>query len=269
MAIIRDLYFYPIKSFRGFRTAELELTPNGAKWDRQWMLVDENQSFLTQRQIPGLARIGVRFEDDVALELSTPEQGVIDFGLEEQEGEALSVTVWKTQVPAFEVSSEVSQWLSDVLSRKVKLVRFSDDAYRPFPGGPTEAAPDVPRRGVRFMDQQPLLVISTASLKELEARASVSLSMSRFRPNVVIDQVPAHAEDTWPEFSVGSIRFQAIKPCSRCKITTVHPLTGEVSEEPLKTLATYRKQEKGVMFGYYYAHLNEGRLKVGAPLSLL
>jgi uncharacterized protein YcbX len=112
------------------------------------------------------------------------------------------------------------------------------------------------------------LVLSVASLKELELRAGVTLSVSRFRPNVVVDGVEAHAEDSWSGgFSVGALRFEAMHPCRRCKVTTVHPLTGQVGEEPLKTLETYRRDEKGLAFGYYFAHMNEGLLRAGSSLS--
>ncbi|MBX3022720.1 MAG: MOSC domain-containing protein [Bdellovibrionales bacterium] len=259
-AVIRDLFFYPIKSFRGLHTSELMLTKAGPLWDREWMLVDDKGVFLTQRQHPELAKIGVRFEDDAGLELSAGAQGTMDFGLEEREGPEFQVTVWKTQVPAFEVSSEVSEWLSDLLTKKVKLVRLSPNAQRTFDDA-------MPERTVRFVDAKPLLVISTASLKQLELKAGVTLAMSRFRPNIVIDGVEPHAEDGWPAFKVGSIEFKTLKPCTRCKITTVHPLTGAVSEEPLKTLSTYRRGEKGITFGQYFAHMHEGRLRAGAPVG--
>jgi len=55
------------------------------------------------------------------LELSVQEFGTCDFGLEEKEDKEFNVTLWKTEVPAFEVSGEVSEWISKVLSRKVKL----------------------------------------------------------------------------------------------------------------------------------------------------
>ena len=256
MAVIKDLYFYPIKSFRGLRTAELTFDREGPLLDRQWMLVDDKNRFLTMRQMPLLTKIGLRIVDDAAIELSTPELGVVDFGLEERESAEFKVTVWKDEVPAFEVSSEISEWLSEVTGQKVRLVRLSENAKRGF-------SAEYPERYVRFTDAMPLQVISHAALRQLELKAGVTLAMVRFRPNIVIDEVEAHAEDSWPSFTVGKMNFAAMKPCTRCKITTVHPLTGEVGEEPLKTLETYRRIEKGIAFGYYFAHMNEGKIRVG------
>ncbi len=262
MAIIKDLYFYPIKSFRGIRVPELWMDPQGPRWDREWLLVDDKNKFITQRTMPLLAKIGLRMDEDAGIELSMAgmDEG-IDFGLQEREGDEFEVTIWKDKIPAYEVSSEVSAWLSEATGQKVKLVRLSPNAKRTF-------SEELPERTIRFADGEPVLVISQASLKDLELKAGVQLSMARFRPTIVVDEVVAYGEDHWAGFKIGSIEFKGMKPCTRCKITTVHPLTGEMGEEPLKTLSTYRTQEKGVTFGYYFAHLNEGRIRVGDSLKL-
>jgi len=262
MAIIKDLFFYPIKSFRGLRTSELFLEKQGPRFDRQWMLVDHENRFITQRTMPHLARIGLRLDEDSAIELSKPDLGTADFGLEERQGDEFQVQVWKDQVPAFEVSSEVSEWLSEVVGQKVKLVRLSENAQRSF-------SEEFPEGTVRFVDAKPVLVLSTASMKQLEERSKMNMSVSRFRPNIVIDEVLPHAEDNWSGFKVGSLEFKSLAPCSRCKITTVHPLTGDMGEEPLKTLSTYRKQDKGIMFGQYFANMGTGRMKVGDRIQLV
>lgn len=261
VAVVRDLYFYPIKSFRGIRAGELTFEPAGPKWDRAWALVDKARQVLTQRQMPELARIGVSFHDDSTMELSLPGKGGVDFGLEEREGPEVRVRVWRDEVPAYEVSSEVSQWLSAVLRQPVMLVRMSQNARRLYD-------PSKPDRPIRFVDTRPALVISTASLRQLEELAGVSVAMSRFRPNIVVDEVAAHAEDTWTDVRIGTVNFKGLNACTRCKLTTVHPLTGATGEEPLKTLATYRRTDKGIVFGYHFGHLNEGVVRRGDAVRL-
>lgn len=259
-ATIKDLYFYPIKSFRGLRVHDMQLDKFGPRYDREWMLVDQKGNMITQRTMPILAKIGVRM-DDVEIELSTQGLGSVDFGIEEHEPDEIQVAVWKDKVPALEVSREVSAWLSEFTGQKVKLVKFSPNGKR--------AIDLLPERQIHFADGYPLLVISLASLKDLERRANQTFSMSRFRPNIVIDHVPPFAEDMWSGFEAGTVKFKALKPCARCKITCTHPLTGEVGSEPLDTLYTFRRQEKGVMFGYNYAHLNEGRIHVGETIKIV
>lgn len=256
--VVQELHFYPIKSLRGLRTNELNFDLSGALYDRQWMLVDDKQTFVTQRQHPELAKIGVVF-DQYGVELSQGEHGEIDFALEEQEGPEFQVKVWKHEMPAYEVSGEVSKWFSDYLGKKVRLVRMSPNAKRLWD-------PENPQSTLRFTDQRPLLVIGRASLEQLELKAGVSIAMSRFRPNIVLNHIPAHAEDTYKSIQIEGIEFKAVKPSTRCTITTVHPLTGERGEEPLKTLATYRRGEKGITFGYYYAPVKAGAIKLGAPV---
>jgi uncharacterized protein YcbX len=103
----------------------------------------------------------------------------------------------------------------------------------------------------------------------LESKIGSTMSISRFRPNIVIDGVPAYAEDSWGRFKVGLIDFHAAGSCVRGKELGVHPLTGEVSDQPLETLSSYRKSEegKGVNFGFYYAHQTPGKIHTGQELA--
>jgi uncharacterized protein YcbX len=259
--IVKDLFVYPIKSFRGVHLNMMKVDDKGPAHDRQFLLVDEANKFLTQRQMPELAKIGLRMIDDAFIELSQTGFGEVDFGLNEHEEKEQQVTVWEDQVPAQEVNPDISGWLTEVLKKKVKLVRITDSAKRNFD-------PDAhPGRDVRFSDGTPFLVVSTASLKGLEAKAKVTLSMTRFRPNIVVDGAEAHAEDEWGGFSIGRVKFDPLHRCTRCKITTVHPLTGQVGEEPLKTLATYRRGKKGVEFGMYFAHTEIGTIRTGDAIT--
>ena len=261
MSTIKDLYFYPVKSLRGLRTNEMFFDKQGPRLDRQWLLVDKENKFLTQRTMPSLAKIGVRMIDELELELSRSDIGTTEFALEERQGDEFTVKIWKDEVPAFEVSSEVSDWVSEAVGAKTRLVRLSDNAKRTY----SEEFPD---QTVRFVDSRPILVLTTGSMKLLEEKTKMNMSVSRFRPNIVIEEAIPHAEDHWPAFKVGSLQLKTIAPCTRCKITTIHPLTGEMGQEPLKTVGTYRLQDKGVTFGQYYANVNTGRMLVGDAITI-
>ncbi|HMN70041.1 MAG TPA: MOSC domain-containing protein [Bdellovibrionales bacterium] len=259
MAKVKSLHFYPIKGFRGLSTRELWLDPDGPRYDRQWMLVNAENRFISLRSHPVLTTFGLRM-DDVEIEIARSDLGSVSFALGEHQGESFDVMTFKHPQPAFEVSGEVSAWLSEALGEKVKLVGLSPESRR-------QVSAELNHRFVRFVDSQPLLVTSQAALAELESRSGVALSMARFRPNLVLEDVPAHAEDTWSGFKIGALNFKRTKACVRCKVTTIHPLTGQGAQEPLKTLATYRRGERGITFGSYYAHLNEGRVQVGDAVS--
>jgi len=103
-----------------------------------------------------------------------------------------------------------------------------------------------------FTDGFPILVISRASLSELNGRLAVGLPMERFRPNLVIDDVGPYDEDRIHELRADGIAIRIVKPCTRCVITTTEQSTGERDGvEPLATLKSYRFNAplRGVMFG--------------------
>jgi uncharacterized protein len=95
--------------------------------------------------------------------------------------------------------------------------------------------------------------------------------MSRFRPNVVIQGAGAWAEDDWTRIRIGGLPLDVVKPCARCATTTVDQTSGTIPdhEEPLATLATFRKQPRGVMFGQNVIHREQGALCVGDPVEII
>jgi hypothetical protein len=119
---------------------------------------------------------------------------------------------------------------------------------------------------VSFADAFPFLLISEESLSDLNSRLTRPLPMNRFRPNLVIAGGEPYIEDTLERFDIGGIAFRAVKPCGRCVVTTTDQETTERGVEPLRTLATYRKEGGEVVFGQNVVHLGTGRLTVGAPV---
>lgn len=253
---IRDLYVYPVKSLRGVRVDELAIDRDGPRLDRQWMLVDRNGVFLTQRTHPGLARVAVTIGERLTL---THDGSSVDFGRDATRGSDFEVTLHGQTFRGVEVATDVSEWISDVVKSPTRLVRWVEGRHRDF-------APHTPDYGVRFADQKPLLVITTASLGDLNARVGHELETIRFRPNVVVEGADAYAEDDWESFRAGEMEWRYLKPCVRCRITTVDPLTGAVGPEPLRTLLTYRRTPKGLAFGSYYGHSGTGILRTGAEV---
>ena len=246
---VLERYIYPIKSLPGLRLPKMEIDAKGPVLDRQWMIVDDKNMFLTMRQRPDLSLFRVSLGNFV--ELTWKDGDTMDFGLSEVEGEALKVKIWKDEVEALEVSQEVSEWMSAKLDKKVKLVRMSDQAKRAF----TDEDPDAQ---TRFTDSAPVLVISKASLELLDMKIGKKMATSRFRPNLVVDTLEAHEEDVIEGFYIGKVEFHFLKKASRCKVIQVNPLTGELTEEPMKTLSEYRKEDGKVFFGAYYSTKGTG-----------
>ncbi len=262
---VSALYIYPIKSCGGLARGMMEIGKNGPVNDREWMIVDESGTFLTQRELPPMALIQPSLTAKHLI-ITAPNMGEIAVSMAEDDAApARPVTVWRDTVLAADAGDEVATYLSDYLKQPVRMVRMPSKVVRRV--DMTYARSEAQ---TGFADGFPILVISEASLAELNrrlvARSQDEVSMRRFRPNIVVSDVGApFAEDAWYAFTIGGVSFDVVKPCARCKITTVDPATGEVlvPKEPLATLATFRNSERGVLFGQNVVHRGAGMLSVG------
>jgi uncharacterized protein YcbX len=184
-------------------------------------------------------------------------------------GEARAVTVWKFSGSGIDCGDVAAHWCSTFLGTPLRLVRFDSNV-------PRECSPEW-TRGARalteFADGYPVLVISRASLSELNSRLPRPLPMERFRPNLVIDGVEAYDEDRIHELRVGDVTLRLVKPCTRCSITTTDQQVGAVDGmEPLLTLKSYRYDRAllGVAFGQNAIVANGAgsTLQVGQTLEI-
>jgi uncharacterized protein YcbX len=236
------LYVHPIKSCGGTAPAEALLTETGLELDRAWMAVDAQGRFVTQRQVPRMALIQTNLS---AREMVLRAPGMLAWSVPIDEvGARRQVTVWKDEVAAFDMGDAAAQWFSDFLGQPLRLVRF-DPANKRLASAQwtgtiaAEAA---------FSDEYPLLVTSLASLDELNRRIAASgaapVTMQRFRPNLVLSGLDAHGEDHLDEIHFttpdGPVRLKLVKPCARCSIPDVDPLTAETGHAVGDALAAYR-----------------------------
>jgi uncharacterized protein YcbX len=128
------------------------------------------------------------------------------------------------------------------------------------------------RREVSFADAYPFLMISEASLADLNRRLPQPIPINRFRPNIVVGgAADSYAEDQWQSIEIGSLRFRHGAPCVRCVVTTTDQITLERGKEPLKTLATYRvRSDGGVNFGMnFFCESSTGTIRVGDIIRLV
>jgi len=163
---------------------------------------------------------------------------------------------------AHTLSDKADRWLSDRLGEELRLVYFPDETIRPVD---TRYAAGF---DTGFADGFPILVSSDASLADLNARLAKVVPMDRFRPNVVIAGAAAFAEDDWRDVAFPDAAIRVVKPCARCVIITTDQTSAQRTAEPLRTLATYRRQGNGVMFGQNAVVLRTGVLRVGDALSV-
>ena len=257
------LYRYPVKSLAGQAVERAQLDGFGLEGDRRWMLIDRKGRFLSQRELPRMALITPRLTSEGLL-LKAPELADQVVMRPDPEAERIRVQVWEDRCAAQPVDATTDLWLSDFLGTPCRLVYMPEETVRP-------VDPRYARNGDRaaFSDGFPLLLISQASLDDLNRRLEQPLPMIRFRPNLVVTGCEPYAEDGWRRLRIGEVTLRVVKPCSRCKITTVDPYTGETGVEPLKTLAGYRREGKQVYFGQNLLHDGPGELTLEMPLEVL
>ena len=260
---VRGLFRYPIKSCRGTSLDEATVGPSGIVGDRQWMVVDADGNFLSQRELARMALIVPRLSSD-ALEVEAPNMGPLRIAIG-ADGDRRDVTIWDDRCSATDQGDDAAQWFSEFLDTPSRLVRMPDDELRPV--DPTYAGPN---DRVGFADGFSLLLTSNASLDDLNRRLEAPLPMNRFRPNIVVDGVVPFEEDTWHYIRVDGITFTVAKPCARCAITTTDQKTAARAKEPLRTLATFRNVPgRGVMFGQNLIHDRGGVLHVGSIVEIV
>lgn len=263
------LYRYPLKSGAPLAAEMLDIEARGPRHDRRWMVVDGSGRFLTARVLPQMVTIRAEPVGDSLL-LSAPGVAPITVAPPPADAPRLMATIWDDSVDAQCAGTAADAWLSDRLGRAVRLVHMDAAARRAV--DPVYARPG---DEVGFADGYPLLLLSQAALDGLNARLAAAgaapVTVTHFRPNLVVDGAPAHAEDGWRRLRIGTLEFDAVKPCTRCVLTTVDPVLGlrRQDGQPLKMLASYRRSDAGVTFGMNLIARGTGRLRLDDPVHVL
>lgn len=260
---LSEINIYPIKSCGLISLNEAELEPRGLQHDRRWLVVDDRGMFMTQRDFPRMTLISIHVTSD-GLFVQAPEMEPLLVPFETESREHIPVVIWDDSLEAMPVNGKAAEWFSEVLGVRCKLVVMTDRSVRP-----VDKSYAIGEDVVSFADGFPMLLISEASLADLNSRLDVPIPMKRFRPNLVVEGCEPFAEDTWKEIAVGDVRMYVVKPCARCTITTVDTATGEKGREPLRTLATYRSVGNQVMFGQNVIHASRGRIRVGDEVRVI
>ncbi len=264
-ATVSQLNVFPVKGLKGIAVEAAFATERGLAHDRRFMVVEPGGEFLTQREYPRMATVWTEIAGG-ELRLAAPDAGEVALPLEPSEGEALRVEVWDSTCQAIAPSAQADRWLSEVLERPCRLVYMPESTRRL--SNPRHAGSG---RLVGFADGYAFLVVSEASLADLNGRLARPVPMERFRANIVVRGIGAFEEDGWTEFEAGAARLRMAKPCGRCKVTTTDQSTGEVTgPEPLATLAGYRdSKEFGARFGMNAVTLRPGEIRVGDAVTPL
>ena len=271
-ARIAELNLFPVKGCRGIALRAATLAATGLEvdgiGDREWVVVDAEGEFLSQREYPRMALIETKLTT-ASLLLKAPGMLLLDVPLD-SEGDVVEVRVWDDRLAAVTQGEIADAWLGNFLGVPARLVRFDYEGTRLAAHRYTGSV-DAP---FKFADAFPLLVTNTASLAEVNARlrrqGAGEATMSRFRPNIVLDGPPAFEEDYARLLRAGPIAIRPVKPCARCSVPGVDPATGEHAPQVTDVLAAMRATPDGVMFGVNAIVVDGagGTLRVGDEVEL-
>lgn len=264
MLQISEIYIYPIKSLGGIQLQQAEVTDRGFKYDRRWMLVDTNNCFLTQREFPVMALLKISLTADGLLVTYAKDQTNILIPFEPLTQEFFEVTIWDDICIAQAVSNEADEWFTNVLGFKCHLVYMPDETKRH-----TDIRYTSGKEITSFSDAYPFMLIGQASLDDLNSHLENPLPINRFRPNLVFTGSLPFEEDSMDEFIINNIRFNGVKLCARCIITTIDQTNAIKGKEPLKTLAIYHSKSNKIYFGQNAVHTGTGIISVGDELQIL
>lgn len=257
MIRVEALYTYPIKALKGISLDHAQIGIQGLPYDREWMLVDGNGLFVSQRKLPKLALfkqdivnqgIRVQFMGD---EIIVPFQNSPD-------SEQIDVEIWASKLRASLCSSEINNWFSSKMNTDIRLVHFGENSKR-------IREKSFANLSLKFADGYPILITSKSSLDALNEELESTIPMDRFRPNVVLSGM-----DAWQEFEIKEGHYQEhtihfAKACERCTVTSIDQETGIKSpKEPLKTLV--KLHGSPALFGMNAYVEREFKLKLGDEL---
>lgn len=263
-ARLASIHVYPVKSCAPMKLQSALVQSRGLQFDRRWMLTDESGQFVTGRKFGGLVRVSV-LADASGLVLTAPGMQSLEVPVPAQAPRHIA-EVWGARVSVVDAGDVAAAWFSQFAGQALRLVHADAAAHRPV--DPKYAQPG---DEVSLADGFPVLLLSQTAVQELTDRVGREMVAARFRPNLVISGVPAHAEDSWRRIRIGAIDFDVVTACVRCAFTTVDPVSGERSAdgEPLRSLKSYRHNGKGITFGQNLIARGEGRITVGEALHVI
>lgn len=256
-----ELNIYPIKSTVGISLEQAQVGSRGLSYDRHWVLVNNEGQAVTAREYPKLLDIRTELcSDGLKVYCEHSELFVLPFSTSDTS--LVDISVFEEQATGLEANPQASEWFSDYLGIECRLIYMNQQDHRrliDYDGKQTQ-------NSMSYADECPVLLISEASLDDLNTRLERPVSMKNFRPNIVVSGCGAYAEDQWKNLKIGTLEFKSLWQCQRCVFTTIDPVSKQrhPQQEPLRTLSKYRKHpDGGVAFGMHFLPSECGIVRVG------
>ncbi|MBV1877346.1 MAG: MOSC domain-containing protein [Pseudomonadales bacterium] len=278
---IEAITIYPIKGCRGQNLPSVAVTEMGLMGDREFTLIVAGQR-ANQKQVPLLYNLRAEWQskDQLALGFPGKNEFMLDTGVRPgPTSQSFNLSIHTKFVETLDMGDEVANWLTAAMQVDVRLVRASkaNKWFIPLP----EFAPVHDKNQTKFVDAAPVLLTNQNSLLDLnqrieqyaddQANGSTTITMDRFRANIVVSGLTAYQEDNISQFRFPRLSLKYVTVCERCIVTTTNQQTGVQGKEPLRTLSKIRKRKHhyagGLMFGVYVIAEGQGIISLGDELS--
>ncbi|GMG99326.1 hypothetical protein Nepgr_001166 [Nepenthes gracilis] len=260
---LKSITVYPIKSCTGFNVDSWPLSITGLRYDREWILKSPSGEILTQKKVPEMCLISTFIDlGRAVLFVESPRcTEKLRISLESDlycQRDVMDFHSQRYEVHCYD--EEIDCWFSNAIGRPCMLYRCSTPLYCSIKGGTAGMCRDVETM-LNFVNEAQFLLLSEASLSDLNIKLRSNatkcihgppqVSAMRFRPNLVISGGKPYSEDGWKRIKIGSNYFTSLGGCSRCQVVNVDHHGGQIqkSNEPLATLASYRRTKQSVKRG--------------------
>lgn len=259
-ATLSSIHHYPVKSLGGNRINTAQIDFEGMANDRRWLITDPDGKFITARRYPQMLLWQARMDAEHNLTLIAP-NGDSQLIKVRDCYQPVEVSVWKDDFIAYTAPDTINQWLSSRLDTPCQLHYLGETSQRSLLGQDSK---------LTFADSAPYLLTTQSSLGELNRHLDSPVSMTHFRPNLVINgDIEPWIEESWREIRIGEVNFEFFKLCTRCVMINIDPNTGQKSaiHEPYKTLQRLRKEHATLshetVFGIHLIAKNSGVVQQG------
>jgi len=251
LVTVTGLHVYPVKSCAGMSVRRWRMTEGGLEWDRQWMVM-QGSKVLTQKRDPLLSQIRTHLDlERKILTLSFRDERSVEVPFDSKATKKLFTSevcvgnICGEEVQGYDCGQEAASFLEDILGVPgVRLVR------------------GVKRRSQRsdmsssLANDSSCLLLNDASINSLlgqvktrceklgdDAVAFTADSLTqRFRGNIVVTGVQAFIEENFTRLSGDQVQLKVSGLCKRCQMIKVEQGTGEVTKEPLRSLAAMKNR---------------------------
>jgi uncharacterized protein YcbX len=247
---ITALHIYPVKSLGGFSVKSSILTKKGLQYDRNWMILDNDGTFITQRTVPAMTQILTDIKDGRLHFRHRPTGKTASIPIKKSYGENFPSKVWSNDCEVQRVGDEIDAYLTEVLGQKCSLVFLPEENIR------TKTTDEGTVKNIAsFADKSPLLIANEASMADFNKRLDKAVPLNRFRANVIFTGTKAFEEDNWAQIKLAGVECNHVELCGRCPLINTDQFTGAVQSEPLKVLTTFRRDatDRQVKFGVRFS----------------